>query len=673
MKMQPKEIKMMLIQCGFLLTFVLFFYFNEHVTLNVFQYGTSVPYYTLETHTQLAQAAPLFLPGAYWLLDIPLFLIAIVLFLPRRVRFIILYLSGFAYLLLLIGNELYYQFFSTAITLSSFKGIHQLSDVYSSIFAALKTTQYLRLSGYLVLFAFPIYIFRQKVEFPRIWLYSEMVFGLFLALLSVRIFITIEKATELEGVERKANAILLPGFATSKRDFAITFGPGNLILDEWVSQPDFDEDIPLTQSEADFVMNTFDKRFHMNEKPSPFFGVAENRNIILISMESFQQFLVNLKLEDWEVCPNLNKLANEGLNFRYVFDNIVRGGSSDAEFMAMSGLLADVYKISVFEYPQTIPLLFLPESLRKVGYDTASYHGNSGDFYDRIHNHPIYGFNHSSFIQSYSPEYFHMGVADKTFFLETAEKMQTLKEPFLSYLITLSSHHPFHSPPGTEDIETGFPPESEVTQYLHSAYYADQAFGLFLDKLKEEHLYENSVFIIFGDHIPPMSQDSRDLMAKVLGTNPGDPQEMRIAFSILIPGMEQWSREAFVPFQNTFGGLQDLYPTILHLLGVKAPFGLFGVHLFRTPEDKGPELFWRVQTGFGYEGRLYECDSSECLPVFVYQEDHEALSGSDALAASIVAKDYFYLHRYIYEKNAQEFARETYQNSDEETSEQREY
>jgi phosphoglycerol transferase MdoB-like AlkP superfamily enzyme len=663
MNIQRNELKTMLYQCGFLLLFVLFLYFNEQVTLHVLQAGNSVPFYTPETQAQLTQKAPLFLPGAYWLMVISLFSVAFVLFLPRRIRFIALYLLGAAYLLLLIGNELYYQFFSTAITLGSFKAMNQLSDVSSSVFAALKATQYGRLFGYLVVFAVPIVMFRKKEKLSKIWLYSDLLLGFFLALLSVRIFLIVEKTTELEGIERKANTILLPGFATSKRDFAITFGAGNLILDELVTRPDYDEKTPLSHSEADFVMNTFHQRFLMNEKTSPFFGIARDRNIVLISMESFQQFLVNLKLGDWEVCPNLNKLANEGMNFRYVFDNIVRGGSSDAEFMAMSGLLADVYKISVFEYPQTMSLLFLPESLREVGYDTASYHGNSGDFYDRVHNHPVYGFNHSSFIQSYSPEYFHMGVADKTFFLETAEKMNTLKQPFLSYLITLSSHHPFYSPPGTEDIDTGFPPDSEVTHYLHSVYYADQALGLFLDKMKEEHLYENSVFVIFGDHIPPMSQESRDLIANVLGPNPGDPQEMRIAFSILIPGMEQWSQEAFVPFQNTFGGLQDLYPTILHLIGVKAPFGLFGAHLFRTPDEKGPELFWRIQTGFGYEGRLYECDSSECQPVFVYQEDYEALSGSDAFVASLVAKDYFYLHRYIYEKNAQEFAREAYRYS----------
>lgn len=651
------DIKPILIQWFFFITFLFFFVFNEKYSISVLQDITTVPFYTVETHASMAASAPLFLPGSYWLMVFPLIFIALALFSPLRIRFIVLFGLGLCYLLLLIGNELYYQFFSTAITLSSFKSLYQLPQVSSSVFAALKVWQYVRILFYLFFFGVPIFLFRKKLDRSRRVIASDIILAIFLAMLSGRIFLIVQKEAEFKDAPRKGSTILMPGFATSKRDYAITFGMGNLILDALTTQPDFENDRPLARTELNFVMNNFYRRYQMNQEKSPLYGVAEGKNVVLISMESFQHFLVNMKCGDWEVTPNLNRLANQGLNFNYVFDNIVRGGSSDAEFMAMTGLLADVDNISVFEYPQTMQLLYLPQTLKEHGYDTASFHGNSGDFYDRIHNHPIYGFNHSFFIQDYTQDVFHMGISDRTFFLETADKLISLKQPFLAYLITLSSHHPFQSPPGTEEIDTGFPPDSEVASYLHSVHYADSALGLFLDKMKKKGLYNNSIFIVFGDHMPPMSTESRDLIERKRGYNPGHPQEIRIAFTIFMPGASEKFQTVYPDFKHSFSGLQDLFPTVLHLIGEEVPFGVFGTHMFLSPEDKGPELFWRVQNGFGYESRIYECDSESCHSIFSFSDHYPELSEEKAANVGMVTKDYFYLHRYIYEQNAQETAR----------------
>ena len=54
--------------------------------------------------------------------------------------------------------------------------------------------------------------------------------------------------------------------------------------------------------------------------PNPeYYGVAKGKNVLVIHLESFQQFLIDYKYKGKEVTPNLNKLYHE--NDTISFDN----------------------------------------------------------------------------------------------------------------------------------------------------------------------------------------------------------------------------------------------------------------------------------------------------------------------------------------------------------------
>lgn len=61
-------------------------------------------------------------------------------------------------------------------------------------------------------------------------------------------------------------------------------------------------------------------------------------NVIVVQMEAFQNFLIHLKLGDQEVTPVLNRLAEEGYYFPYVYQQIGQGNTSDAEFMSNTSI-----------------------------------------------------------------------------------------------------------------------------------------------------------------------------------------------------------------------------------------------------------------------------------------------------------------------------------------------
>src|SRR5690606_7531653 len=99
----------------------------------------------------------------------------------------------------------------------------------------------------------------------------------------------------------------------------------------------------------------------------------------------------------------------------------------------------------------------------------------------------------------------------------------------------------------------------------------------FFEKVKEAGLYENSIFVLYGDHYGISSNHNKS-MAKYLGKETITPfdevQLQRVPFIVHIPGVEGKTI-------SKVSGQIDVKPTILHLLGVEPEHDLdFGRDLF---------------------------------------------------------------------------------------------
>src|SRR5690606_9603319 len=68
------------------------------------------------------------------------------------------------------------------------------------------------------------------------------------------------------------------------------------------------------------------------------FGTAAGKNVIMIQMESFQNFLVNLSVDGQEITPNFNKLVNEHFYFNKFYQQVGQGNTSDAEYVVNTSL-----------------------------------------------------------------------------------------------------------------------------------------------------------------------------------------------------------------------------------------------------------------------------------------------------------------------------------------------
>ncbi|MFJ5715272.1 LTA synthase family protein [Neobacillus sp. NPDC093127] len=304
--------------------------------------------------------------------------------------------------------------------------------------------------------------------------------------------------------------------------------------------------------------------------PNPeYFGKAKGMNVIYISMESFQTFMIDYKLPDGqEATPFLNSLAHD--NQTFYFENFYhqtgQGKTSDAEFL-MENSLYPMGQGAVFVNKAQNTFQAAPAILKGLGYNSAVFHGNYKTFWNRNVMYKALGYD-----QFFDADYYSMseentknyGMKDKPFFKESMPMIEGLKQPFYTKFISLSNHFPFAMDPGDTDFPAGDFGDTVVNQYFQSANYMDQAFEQFFNDLKANGLYDNTVIVMYGDHYG-ISENHNEAMAKVLGVDEITPdinaKLQRVPLFIHVPGVKGG-------VQKQVGGEVDVRPTVLHLLGV---------------------------------------------------------------------------------------------------------
>jgi len=78
--------------------------------------------------------------------------------------------------------------------------------------------------------------------------------------------------------------------------------------------------------------------------------------------------------------------------------------------------------------------------------------------------------------------------------------MDESDRPFYAQVISMSAHHPYNLPESKRRMT--LPEEmkdSMIGRYLLAQNYADYALGGFIEDLKTSGLWDDSIFILYGD------------------------------------------------------------------------------------------------------------------------------------------------------------------------------
>ena len=310
-----------------------------------------------------------------------------------------------------------------------------------------------------------------------------------------------------------------------------------------------------------------------NQLDGDLFGASKGKNLIIVQMESVQNMVIGADYNGQEITPVFNELIKESgsIYFDNFYCQIGAGNTSDAEFAVNNSLFGSIesYTYQLFEdnYFYGLPKVMIDE-----GYDTAVFHGYKKEFWNRENIYPNLGFQRFYSAEDYESDNIEgigggniVGISDEAFFSQTAEKLSLLEDPFYSFIITLSNHNPFGLPDNLKKIKLEEKDENIFGNYLNAVHYGDYCIGEFMKAMKEKGLYDNSVFVFYGDHYGLTKSDSQiwDSVSEWLG-QPYTYDEMnRVPLLVHIPGNDV--NETI----SISGGQLDVFPTIAYLMGVE--------------------------------------------------------------------------------------------------------
>lgn len=299
-------------------------------------------------------------------------------------------------------------------------------------------------------------------------------------------------------------------------------------------------------------------------------GVAKGKNVLVIHLESFQQFLIDYKWKGKEVTPNLNKLyhAKNTLSFANFYNQVGQGKTSDAEMMLENSLFGLQSGSAMSSYGTSNTFESAPAILKQQqGYTTAVMHGGAGSFWNRNNAYKQFGYDYFmplSYYENKPKYYIGYGLKDKIFFSQSIKYIERLPQPFYLKLITVTNHYPYDLDKKNQSIaktETG---DETVDGYVQTAHYLDQAIGQLMRWLKKTGLDKNTMLVLYGDHYGISGNHhkaSAELLKQDEFNNFDNLKFQRVPLMIHLKGLKGGVKK-------TYGGEIDVLPTLLNLLGI---------------------------------------------------------------------------------------------------------
>ncbi|HLR42443.1 MAG TPA: LTA synthase family protein [Pseudogracilibacillus sp.] len=319
-----------------------------------------------------------------------------------------------------------------------------------------------------------------------------------------------------------------------------------------------------------------------SDETSQLFGLAKDKNIIFISAESLQTFVIENTLHGEEITPFLNRLLDDPSTFYFenFYHQTAQGKTSDSEFITENSLYPIASGAVFFTHAQN-DYEAMPEILKRHDYKSVVFHANTDTFWNRNQIYENLGIDKYYDHDSYEIDETNVvgwGLKDKDFFEQSIPHMTELEAPFYAKLITLTNHFPFDLDEEDSTLAQYDSSSRTLNQYFPTVRYMDEAIEQFFMQLKLNGLYEDSVIVIMGDH-DGISANHNKAMAQYLNkeeiTSYDYMQLQRVPFFIHIPGYDEGKR------MDKIAGQVDIKPTLLRLLGLETSHDIyFGNDLF---------------------------------------------------------------------------------------------
>lgn len=319
---------------------------------------------------------------------------------------------------------------------------------------------------------------------------------------------------------------------------------------------------------------------------------TERRNVVFVELESTRARSVTPyeditpSDEDGEgpkITPFMDELAKESLLVERAYT------TTPHTSMSLTSIQCGIYPDPATEVtaaePGGIPARCLPELLGEQGYNSAWFQSATEEFEDRPQLVENFGYDDFYGLEDMDREGFerasYLGYEDDIMLEPSRRWLEENAEegPFVANYLTITPHHEYLAPDryGREDLAQ----DDVENRYLNAVRYTDFFLKNLFKQYKEAGEYEDTIFVITGDHGEAFGEHG------VKGHD-GVPYEegLRVPLMIHDPQRQQWT-DGGARLDGPPANHNDLAPTVLDLLGYQTSDGEYpGSSLLNLPEGR---------------------------------------------------------------------------------------
>jgi phosphoglycerol transferase MdoB-like AlkP superfamily enzyme len=516
--------------------------------------------------------------------------------------------------ILFIADVWYYRGFSSLPTLYSLKETGNLNNLSDTIISLAHKSDILFILDFFILIPFSIMKKNMYKDYSRNVL---LFFILFIISATYTIYVPF-KVNNLGKYDKEE------AFFTIRWKPSITVCNASPIGYHYLDIYNFFKDsnrLVLSSSDKKEIKNWFNEKNENSLPDNQYKGIFKGKNLLVIQVESLENFVIGKSVNGQEITPNLNKLLNNSLYFSNYNEEVNEGTTSDAELMTNTSIYPVRTGSTFFRYADNTYYNSMPKILQRQGYFTQAIHPDEGSYWNWMPALKSIGFQNCIDASRFNiDETIGLGLSDASFLRQAAPIIKKNKQPYYNFMITLTSHSPFDLPNKDRELKLSQGLDtSHLGGYLQSVHYTDKQIGIFLDNLRRSGDLDNTVVVIYGDHCGihkyyqdevPTTKGVQDWMID---------NHKQIPLIIYNNGLQKQEIK-------TTGGQIDLMPTLLYLMGIDSKEyenTAMGRNLLKTNES------YAVWSDGQYVGKA---DSKK--------QEQDAIEGLD-IGDELIRSDYF--------------------------------
>ncbi|QYJ16862.1 Phosphoglycerol transferase I [Rubrobacter xylanophilus DSM 9941] len=306
---------------------------------------------------------------------------------------------------------------------------------------------------------------------------------------------------------------------------------------------------------------------------------TQKKNVVFIHLESTRAFSVTPYNEEIDTTPFLQELSRHSIFAERAYTTVPH--TSKAIVSVNCGIMPNLTQQITESEPNGIPARCLPDLLKEQGYDTVMFQSATEEFEDRRAVAKNFGYEEFYPLESMDTEGYdrvnYFGYEDDIMLKPSRRWLMEHRDgPFMATYLGVTGHHDYRVA-DRYGVER-YAEDPTLNRYQNEVAYLDHFVRNVIEQYKELGLYEETIFVIYGDHGEGFGEHGRYQHDDTIYE-----EGLRVPLIIHVPGRFESGRRV----EGLVDHL-DILPTVVDLLGYRIGGGDYpGYSLLRQiPEDR---------------------------------------------------------------------------------------